>query len=87
VLCVHQKEVVAKGALGIIVGKNIFSIGKILDGKKNLMEGKTAAHSREAAKEYSPRRKPWVNSRKKNKPEGAKENFRTQTRGSNAPGN
>jgi hypothetical protein len=31
------------------------------------------ASSREAAPEYSPRRKPWVNSRTRASPEGAKE--------------
>ena len=42
-------------------------------------ERKTAAHparddvSREAAKEYSPRRKPWVRGKGRNQPEGAKE--------------
>jgi hypothetical protein len=33
--------------------------------------------SREAAKEYSPRRKPWVGERKVLSPEGAKEAFLT----------
>jgi len=31
--------------------------------------------SREAAKEYSPRRKPWVTAYKKASPEGAKETY------------
>src|SRR6266850_6835832 len=56
------------------------------------LDSNAFATSREAAQECSPRRKPWVSSRRRSSPEGAEESFRIDnswaafSHGSFAPG-